>query len=223
MNYATMNAPIDADSCLAFLVRHGATDSNLANPPILQGRSIDGPLSAAGREQAAAAAACLAELGVSAVYSSPLRRARETAEAIALPHQLPIHLVEEISEVDVGAWERRSWVEIAKTEPDAYRRFQEDPARHGYRDGENLQQVHERVEPAIHALMDRHMGERIVIVAHNVVNRVFLANTLAIPLARARSVTQANCGINVLRRHNGATQAVTINAIFHLPPALVSS
>jgi broad specificity phosphatase PhoE len=206
----------DRESCLAYLVRHGATDANLANPPILQGRSIDGPLSATGVDQATAVARCLASFRISAVYSSPLRRARETAEQIAGKHGLPIQLVEDLTEVDVGAWERRSWLEISQTERDAYERFQSDPATHGYRDGEDLRQVRDRVVPALDRIMEQHLGTRVVVVAHNVVNRVLLAETLAIPLSQARILAQHNCGINVLQRRNGVTATISLNSVFHL-------
>ncbi|MCA9166314.1 MAG: histidine phosphatase family protein, partial [Planctomycetales bacterium] len=143
-------------TCSAYLIRHGATEANLAQPPILQGRSIDGPLSLPGRQQAEAAAFCLHEEPIAAVYCSPLKRAVETAQIVAAPHKSPIHIHEELTEVDVGAWERRSWVEIAQTEPAAYQAFQRDPAAHGYPAGENLQQVFERVNPVLRRILAKH-------------------------------------------------------------------
>ena len=187
------------DTCIAYLIRHGATDNNLADPPLLQGRSADGSLSAEGLQQAQLAAAKLAGCGITGVFSSPLRRACETAEKIAAHYDLPVQIIPEITEVDVGAWEGRSWVEIEQNETEGYRRFVEHPDEHGYRDGENLGQVRDRVVPALDRLMSEHLGQRIAIVAHNVVNRVYLATNVRLPLARARGIPQNNCGINVLR------------------------
>ena len=121
---------VEQFDCYCFLIRHGATASNLANPPILQGRSINGPLSETGQQQAAEAANCLETEPITAVYCSPLVRALETANAIAAPHGLTPIVVEPLTEVDVGAWESRSWVEIQETEPEAYEQFQSDPAAH---------------------------------------------------------------------------------------------
>jgi broad specificity phosphatase PhoE len=205
-----------ADSCLAFLLRHGATAANVATPPVLQGRSVDGSLSPEGQDQADRSARRLSEQPLAAIYSSPLRRARETAERIALPHRLTVRIVPEIIEVDVGAWESRSWVEIAQTEADDYRAFQDDPATCGYRGGENLNQVRDRVVPAIERLLRSHLGQQIVIVGHNVVNRVFLAHTIQLPLAKARVLVQNNGGINVIRHEGGKTALLTLNSIFHL-------
>ena len=205
-----------SDTCIAYLVRHGATDNNLANPPLLQGRSVDGSLSAEGQQQAERAAAKLADFGLTGVFSSPLRRARETAERIAGHYGLAVQIVPEITEVDVGAWESRSWVEIEQTETEAYRRFVESPDEHGYREGENLGQVRDRVVPALDHIMSDNLGQRIAIVAHNVVNRVYLATNVRLPLARARGIPQDNCGINVLRYRSSKVKVVSINSIFHL-------
>lgn len=68
------------ESCYVYLLRHGATDNNLANPPLLQGKTVDGPLSEEGKRQAVLAAKGLQYQELEAVYSSPLRRARQTAE-----------------------------------------------------------------------------------------------------------------------------------------------
>ena len=72
-----------------------------------------------------------------------------------------------------------------------------DPANHGYAGGENFQQVQRRVLPAVMELMAAPSGSLILIVGHNVVNRVLLATLLDVPLAKARGIDQDNCGVNV--------------------------
>ncbi|MEO8495259.1 MAG: histidine phosphatase family protein [Planctomycetota bacterium] len=204
------------DTCLMYLVRHGATANNLADPPLLQGRGVDLDLSDAGREQAACAARLLARQPLAAVFSSPLIRARQTAEIIAQPHGLAVQLVPAIEEVDVGQWEGRSWKEISQTEPEAHRQFIADSANHGYRGGENMNQVLDRCAPALDALMRQHLGQEIAVSAHNVVNRVYLASLLGVPLARAREINQDNCGVNVIRFRRGEAKVLSLNAAFHL-------
>ena len=116
----------------------------------------------------------------------------------------------------MGTWEGRDWGEIERSEPEAYRRFIEDPAANPYVGGESLGAVATRVLPALAELTGRHAGQAIVVVGHNVVNRVFLAELMQIPLSRARGIAQANCGVNVIRRRNDAHQVITCNAVFHL-------
>jgi len=84
------------------LVRHGATDWNL------QGRcqgATDRELNAAGIRQAEEIAAALFKESVHAIYSSNLKRARQTAEAIAQPHNLPVVIEDDIRELDHGELE----------------------------------------------------------------------------------------------------------------------
>ncbi len=208
--------PCPADLCYGYLLRHGATENNLAKPPRLQGRGLDSPLSNAGREQAEAAARALSRVPLAAVFSSPLLRARETAELIADPHALSVQVVEDLIEVDVGEWEGRSWVEIARNDTERHQQFVSQPELHGYRGGENLTQVRERVVPAIRQILADHGAQHVAIVAHNVVNRTYLGTLMGLPLARSRDLAQSNCGINVVRYRGGEVKLLSMNSVFHL-------
>lgn len=111
------------------LLRHAATASNLETPPRLQGQGVNRGLSDEGRAQLSITAAHLASLKIDAVYASPLLRSQETAAAIAAPHGLPVEVVESFIEADVGRWEGKNWREIAETDSEAHRRYQEDAVR----------------------------------------------------------------------------------------------
>ena len=204
------------DTCWLYLVRHGATANNRADPPRLQGRRTDPPLSAEGREQARQTGQLLAGCTLDAVYSSPLLRARQTAEEIAGPQGVPVQVVDELIEVDVGVWEGRSWEEIEKTDPEAHQAFMTDATLHPYLGGENLDTVLARAGPAFQRLMESSRGRLIVVVAHNVVNRAYLAHLIGMPVARYRSIPQDNCGLTLLRYRGGRAKVVTINAVLHL-------
>ena len=214
--------PCPSDLCFGYLLRHGATENNLAKPPRLQGRGLDSPLSSAGREQAEAAAHALSAAQLAAVFSSPLLRARETAEVIANPHALSVQIVDDLIEVDVGQWEGRSWVEIARNDAERHRQFVSEPDIHGYRGGENLMQVRERVVPAIRQILTDHVGQNIASVAHNVVNRTYLATLMGLGLARSRDLAQSNCGINVIRYRGGEIKLLSMNSVFHLSDGVCS-
>ena len=204
------------DTCWLYLVRHGATANNRADPPRLQGRRTDPPLSDEGREQARQTGQFLAACGLDAVYSSPLLRARQTAQAIAKPHGLTAQIVDDLIEVDVGVWEGRSWEEIEKTDAEAYQAFMTDASVNPYLGGENLQTVLARAAPALEKLMQENLGRSIAVVAHNVVNRSYLTQLIGMPLPRYRSIPQDNCGVTLLRYHKARAKAVTINGVFHL-------
>ncbi len=205
-----------AGTCWMVLLRHGATPMNRVSPPRLQGRQTDLALTDEGLAQARAAAEFLAPVRVDRVYSSPLLRARQTAEAVAAPHGIAVEPVELLIEADVGEWEGMTWEEAERHAPEAYRAFVRDAGENPYLGGESLGQVRRRVVSAFERLLAENEGRVIAVVAHNVVNRCYLAELLGVPLANYRAVAQSNCGVNLIRHRNGQTRVVTLNAVFHL-------
>lgn len=205
-----------SDHCLIYLVRHGATAHNLLQPPRMQGRHIDEPLTESGLAQAAQVGSALAKKTIAAVYSSPLKRSMQTAEAIARHHDLQVTAVEGLAEADVGKWEDRSWVDIEANDNAAYLAFREDPVANGYPGGENLREVTDRVVAAIDLLAANHLGQHIAVAAHSVVNRLYLGELLHVPVPLRRRVPQDNCNLNIIRWRAGKQSVVTLNALDHL-------
>ena len=199
-----------------YLIRHAATPANLQKPAKLQGCRTNPDLHSVGVRQAAATRDFLAIRPIEVVYSSPLRRALQTAEIIAGPHNLTPVTVDGLTECDVGAWEGRSWEEIRQAEPDNYARYHADPSVNGYRGGENFRQVYDRSARAIDEILTRHAGSTVVVVSHHIVNRTYLAGVLGLGPARARAVSLDNCGISIIHRDPGKTTVATLNAAFHL-------
>ncbi|MCH8830223.1 MAG: histidine phosphatase family protein [Planctomycetes bacterium] len=210
-----MNEP-SPDATHLYLIRHGATDANLQRPYVLQGQGIDHELSETGRQQAAAVAEFLATMTVQNVYSSGMKRAVETAEMIAEQHRLSVDKIDALAEVDVGVWEGRDWDSIMREFPAAYRDFMDDPGENPYLGGESYADVLRRIRPPLQQLLRDHPGQTIVVVAHNVVNRVYLSELLGIELRKAKDIRQTNTGINVIRYRRGETELLTLNAHFHL-------
>lgn len=200
-----------------YLIRHGATGHNLLVPPRMQGRGIDEPLAPEGRLQARAVAGLLRDRPLAAIYTSPLRRALETATTLAEPHgKTPIE-VAGLVEVDLGRWENRSWDDIEQNDPEVYAAFRRDPEAQGYPGGENLAEVARRVVGAIDRIVRDHPGEEIAVVAHSVLNRVYLGEILGVPLALRRRLPQDNCGVTTIRCRGQKRAISTINAVAHLP------
>lgn len=199
-----------------YLIRHGATEANLARPPVLQGRRYNPPLAPLGIRQAEATRDFLAIRPIEHCYCSPLRRAVQTATIVAAPHGLSPIPLDALIECDVGRWERLDWETIRSRDSDAYRQFQENPAVHGYPDGESFLDVHQRVQAALEKLLTKHAGQAMLIVGHHVVNRTFLAGLLGLLPEQARQLELDNCGISVVVREGERTTVNTLNAAFHL-------
>jgi len=150
------------------LVRHGETDWNRERR--FQGHA-NTPLNDAGRRQAGELATLLRGDGLSAVYTSPLLRAKDTATIVAAGLGLDPYELEELREIDVGDWQGLTIDEVRTRHPE-----QLDVAwRSGWPNGETHEELAERVLPALLDLDRRHAGERVLGVTHAGPIRVVLA------------------------------------------------
>jgi broad specificity phosphatase PhoE len=199
-----------------YLIRHGATEANLANPARLQGRRHNPPLARLGVRQAEATRDFLAIRPVDHCYCSPLLRAVQTAAIVAAPHGLSPLPLDSLTECDVGRWEGLDWQTIRYLDAESYHRFMANPAEHGYPGGESFADVYRRASEELENLLQIHKGQSILVVAHHVVNRTYLAGILGLSPDQARQVTLDNCGISVVLRDEQQTTVSTLNAAFHL-------
>jgi broad specificity phosphatase PhoE len=163
------------------LARHGETDWNRESR--FQGHA-DPPLNERGREQAAELAEALADEQLADVYSSPLRRAFETAELVAARHGLPAVPVEGLREVDVGSWQALTRNEVERRFPEQFRRWLD--YGQGWDDGETYEAMGERALTALEELAARHDGERILAVTHGGPIRAAFARAEGLTHAEAR-------------------------------------
>ncbi len=129
------------------LARHGETDDNAAGR--LQGHR-DVPLNARGREQAAELARGVAAEGVASLWSSPLSRARETAEVVgaALGLGAP-RLDPRLMEVDVGDWAGRRMQDVREHEPELVARWRARDPAFRFPGGESIAEHVARVAAAL--------------------------------------------------------------------------
>jgi broad specificity phosphatase PhoE len=166
--------------------------------------------------QAEATRDLLAIRPIDRCYCSPLLRAVQTAGIVAAPHGLTTQPLESLTECDVGRWEGLDWQAIRNLDPEGFQRFQINPAEFGYPGGESFRDVYNRVTPALDELLHIHECESILVVAHHIVNRTYLAGLLGLTPDQAKQVTLDNCGISVVVRDGNQTVVNTLNAAFHL-------
>jgi broad specificity phosphatase PhoE len=134
------------------LARHGETDWNREGR--WQGWA-DPPLNDVGRDQARQLAEQLTSTPFDAVYSSDLRRARETAELVAAPHGVAVVVDRDLREIDIGSWSGLTRPEIERRFPDGIRP-----------DGETREQHAARVLAAVERIARTNQGRRVLIVTH---------------------------------------------------------
>ena len=160
------------------LVRHAHPDEKA------QGRcygALDISLSSSGRLHARQLARRLGRIPLSAVYSSPLKRAVDTAAPIAAAHELTTTVDDDLREIDFGDFEGRSYAEIEQGHPEVYRQWMETPTLVQFPGGESYATVRRRAVGAMEALRERHRGGTIAVVSHGGVLRAMLAECLSMP------------------------------------------
>ena len=176
------------------LVRHGETSANLEG--VWHG-STDAPLTERGVAQAGRVAGWLRQerADATALYTSPLLRARDTARAIAASTGLEPRIDVALAEYHLGAWEGKTYRELHETHR-LWDEMRRDPdfAPHG---GESRRQVTDRVIGALERIGARHAGERVIVVAHGGALALALAALLEGDAARWGRV-MANCAVSEL-------------------------
>lgn len=166
---------------LLYCVRHGESLYNAEGR--VQGRA-DVSLSELGRRQAAAVAEALAGEPLDAIYSSPLARARETAHFLGAATGLPIELVDDLMEIDVGVFQELLWMQIAEVHPEAAWRWHSRDPDYRIPGGESRRDLMIRGARALERIRDR--GYRSVAVfAHGGLLTAAFKALLGIPAERS--------------------------------------
>lgn len=195
------------------IARHGRTEWNRVER--FRGRA-DLELDEMGIKQAEAVSARIAEWQISAVYSSPLRRALTTAEILARPFDLKVKLLPGIIDIDYGEWQGLSPDETIARYGDLYSTWLNSPHRVNFPGGESLAEVRERAASAVDALIAQHPKETIVLVSHKVVCQILILSLLGLDNSHFWEIRQDICAINVFEVRGGIPSALSINDTCHL-------
>ena len=195
------------------LLRHGETAWNRERR--YQGWT-DIPLSPEGLIQAEAAARELKEHAFAAVYASPLRRARDTAAAIAAPHRLEVETDPVFKELAFGEWEGLSLDEARARDAALYEGWARTPHRVSPPGGESLAQARERVLDGLGRLRAGHQDETVCLVAHGIPVRILILEALGLGLDRIWSLHSSPTGISELEFRHDWTALHRMNTLVHL-------
>ena len=187
------------------LVRHGETDWNRANR--FQGRA-DPPLNDTGREQAHVLATELGTESFATAYTSPLRRAAETAAILA--GALGVDTVPDgsLMEVDVGSWSGLTRTEVEARFPEGFARWLE--YGHGWDDGETYDELGARVVSGLVDIAALYPGEVVLAVTHGGPIRSALAAAERVAFDEARRSIHVidNCAVVRLSVRDGKLERV---------------
>lgn len=201
------------------LVRHGQTTFNVEGR--LPGQLPGVALTDEGRRQAQRAAVALSGLPLSAVISSPLERARDTAEIIARGWGLPVRLDSRLMDTDVGRWSGQKIADLERSDPE-WKAFVQH-ASQAPNGVESLAAVMERVVMVVERLRDDPVaGDYIVLVAHADIVKLIVAHYMGIHPDCAHFIHIDNASISALEFHGNEATPTLIGLNWTVGPGWLS-
>jgi probable phosphoglycerate mutase len=196
------------------LVRHGDVEG--ISPQRFRGRR-DVDLSALGVRQARATAQRIAkQWEPKIVYTSPLRRCAQTAEAIAAACGAPSAPLDDLNDLHYGDWEWRTHEEVRAQWPALFERWLVAPHLMRFPGGESLQELVARASNVLRLVYERHPQQTVVVVGHSAGNRALLLQTLDQPLSAYWRLGQDPCGLSEIEILQHRTKVDRLNETFHL-------
>jgi len=189
------------------LARHGETVWNIEK--IYRGRA-DVNLDEMGIKQAELLGKCLGNLELEAIYSSPLRRAMDTANIVARYQKISVHIAEGLVDFDYGEWQSLPEQEAKMLYPTLHNEWHNTPHKVKMPGGESLEDVRRRAIEVVNDVLAKYQGS-VVLVSHRVVNKVLICFLLGLDNSYFWNIKQDVGGITifdyvdgrfVLTRHN---------------------
>ena len=198
----------------------------------VQGHLDQSTLTQRGRGDASKVAIALRDLAFDAAYSSPLKRAKQTADLVLSglkqPPTQPLQTTDLLKEISLPIWEGLPFTEVEASYPEAFRDWQTAPhllkmsvpgADGQPSDFYPVPALFEQAKDFWQQILPRHHGQTVLIVAHSGINRALISTAIGLSPHRYHSIHQANCGISVLNFSGGfgdPVQMESLNLTDHL-------
>ncbi len=196
------------------LARHGETEWNAGE--IFRGRRDIG-LNEMGFKQADLMGDYLADVKIEAIYSSPQKRALDTAKSVAKRHGLEVSTVDGLMDFDFGAWEGVSRAEVRDRDKEFFARWQKEPHLLRVPDGETLQEVRERAGRVVDKVVSEHSGV-VVLVSHRVIHKVLICTMLGLDNSHYSDILLDLAAITVFEHEDDRFKFASHNDTSHLRP-----
>jgi broad specificity phosphatase PhoE len=181
------------------LIRHGETDWNRES--VFRGQT-DVALNGKGLKQASLLARYLRNAPLAAVYSSPLKRASETAEMVANYHGIQVEKAAQLTDMNYGVWQGLPQHTAMEKYRELYDQWLRNPHLVKIPQGETLQDVRERAYGLTLEVTENY-GGAVAMVSHRVVNKVLICALLGLDDSHFWNVQLDTCGITMFDYRNG--------------------
>jgi len=203
-------------STTVLLVRHGQTKSNITG--YFMGWSNE-DISDLGYAQVRSLSSRLAKFPIDTIYTSPLKRAMNTARILAEPHKLELNVLDDLTEIGLGDWQGLHRDEVSQKWPEIWSQSRIDPSVVTFPNGENFQQLTERAVRAFNRIVADNTNRHTLAVTHDAVIRVLAAHVLGTSNSIYRHMEINNASLSVIRVEDDRMRLVTLNDTAHLDRA----
>lgn len=190
------------------LIRHGDNDHLKKN--ILYGNMPGVHLNERGLQQAQDLATALKSIPLKAIYSSPLDRALETASPLAEATGLPIQVIPQLADPELGEWTGRSLKELRRLK--AWKVVQQNPSQFRFPGGESFPEVQVRIVAALEQIRAAHKkNDHIAVIFHADPIKLALAHYLGMPLDNFQRISVDTGSVSVLGIVKTEARLVALN------------
>jgi broad specificity phosphatase PhoE len=196
------------------LVRHGETERNFEAR--LQGGKSDVPLNEKGRGQARSLGLALKDEKLRAIYSSPLKRALDTAQAISAHHHLKVETDQGLSEIDMGSIDGLDLTEVKESQTDFWERWRQEDYSVALPGGESPLQVQKRAWGVVQDIIRRNHEGSVVVVSHAISLQTIIIAILGAPLSSFTRFHLGVASITILHIDDERTSLILLNDTCHL-------
>ena len=196
---------------MIIFLRHAQAENNTKR--ILAGRTEGVPLTKTGIEQAERIAKYLATIDISAIYSSPIERAKHTAEIVAKSCSLDVVLDERLTEIDMGKFTRMNYDDMFAKYGNIFLKFYENDPVIAEHEVETFPEVQRRVLDMVTHVVKKHKNENVIFVTHMDPIKSMLSIVMDLKPKTLFELIIANASLTMIKEQENKFSLSAINAM----------
>jgi probable phosphoglycerate mutase len=192
-------------------LRHGQAKNNTER--VLAGRTPGVPLTEEGVDQSEKAAKFLEEMNISTIYSSPIERAKNTAEIVGKHNSIDVKIDDRLIELDMGKFTGKPYDEIFSTHGNVFMKFYRGELEIAHNGVETFEQVKKRIRDMVDHVIDNHPDENVVLVTHMDPIKAMLSTVVSFSPENLYELIIPNASLNIFREYKRKFSISGINVM----------
>ena len=192
-------------------LRHGQAKNNTER--VLAGRTPGVPLTEEGVEQSEKAAKFLEEMNISAIYSSPIERAKNTAEIVGKHNSIDVRIDDRLIELDMGKFTGKPYDEIFSSHGNVFMKFYRGELEIAHNGVETFEEVKKRIRDMVDHVIDNHPDENVVLVTHMDPIKAMLSTVVSFSPENLYELIIPNASLNIFREYKRKFSISGINVM----------